>query len=132
MDSRNKACEEIEEEMSDRIIDRVVKDSFGGFTEFYTDGSKFVLNVTQETVCNAYFIPAQPSIGWRFWKKHWHSLRIVTAWSKSDYKECTTCDYRAVTQRVGGYSPIDRGWVKTGLWSPTPPIPKSKSGLSKE
>lgn len=53
--------------------------------------------------------------------------KIIRDNGKTCYMQNSVTGERRVSQSPGGYQPIDKGWVKTGNWTPMG-NPPNKSG----
>jgi hypothetical protein len=98
----------------------IVKDSSGGFTEHFPNGSRFVCS-DYGTIRTAEFHPER-----KWYEIHFQAKYVEKADGKTTYEACRTCAWRRAWQKPGGYSPIDTGWVRDWTWTPAPSV----SGLA--
>ena len=63
-----------------------------------------------------------------WWPWHWQTAKETLVYR---YQECR-CGYRRFRVVGSGYQPVDRGWLRSGIWTPRPTeFPKAPSGIQR-
>jgi hypothetical protein len=56
---------------------------------------------------------------------HFHKWVVVEDTGVHSYERCGKCGMRRIVRIGSAHQPVDRKWLETGEWSPTPAPPKN-------